>query len=96
MTKTETGEHLRFSDQLSDWKYLGGTLCSDEISKAAHSKKKKNGNFRRSHSAKLKAVDIKYSSIKEVLCISKEKIERMYQKYNELEKMKETRSGLLI
>lgn len=41
MTKTETGEHLRFSDQLSDWKYLGGTLCSDEISKAAHSKKKK-------------------------------------------------------
>lgn len=43
MTKTETGEHLRFSDQLSDWKYLGGTLCSDEISKAAHSKKKKMG-----------------------------------------------------
>lgn len=40
MTKTETGEHLRFSDQLSDWKYLGGTVCSDEISKAAHSKKK--------------------------------------------------------
>lgn len=73
-------------------------MCSEEICKAAHSKKKKKkkGNFRRFLSAKLKSVDIKCSSIKEELYILKEKMGGVYRKYSELEKGKEMRSELLI
>lgn len=46
-------------------------MCSDEISEAAHLKKKKR-NFRRFLSAKLKTVNIKYNLIKEDLYIIKE------------------------
>lgn len=69
MTKTVTGKHLRCSDQ----SYQIGSVQEAQCvlrREVAHSK---NANFRKLLSAKLKAIDIDDSLVKEELQIVKEK-----------------------